>query len=107
LRIEVSNDLSQFIPTAFTPNEDGLNDFFEFDILGATNLDVNIWNRWGEKVFTNPNQLNGITQSNATGAWDGMHKGKKAAFDTYTYQIVVTYFNGKTEKIAGTVIVMR
>jgi gliding motility-associated-like protein len=107
IRIEVSNDLSQFIPTAFTPNADGLNDFFEFDILGATNLDVNVWNRWGEKVFSNPSQINGISQSNANGAWDGMFRGKKVQFDTYTYMIEVTYFNGKKDKVAGTVTVMQ
>jgi gliding motility-associated-like protein len=107
LKVEVSNDNSYFFPTAFTPNGDGLNDFFEFDVLGAVSFDVNIWNRWGEKVFSNPNQKNGIVQSAANGAWDGMFRGKKAQFDTYTYQIVVKYFDGTTENKAGTITVMQ
>jgi gliding motility-associated-like protein len=107
LQIEVGNDKSYFMPTAFTPNADGLNDFFEFDVLGAVSFDVNIWNRWGEKVFSNPNQKNGITQSAANGAWDGTFRGKKVQFDTYTYQIVVKYFDGTTENKAGTITVMQ
>lgn len=107
LQIEVSNDKSYFMPTAFTPNADGLNDFFEFDVLGAVSFEVNIWNRWGEKVFSNPNQKNGIAQSAVNGAWDGTFRGKKVQFDTYTYQIVVKYFDGTTENKAGTITVMQ
>ena len=48
---------SAFIPTAFTPNSDNLNDCFVFDILGATNIDISIFDRWGEKVYENPDLL--------------------------------------------------
>ena len=102
--VKVSNTASAFVPSAFTPNNDGLNDFFTMDILGATTIDVQIWNRWGEKVFSNPNQANGI---NASGAWDGTFRGKSVEYDTYTYQLVVTYFDGHTETVAGTVVVMK
>jgi gliding motility-associated-like protein len=102
--VKVSNTASAFVPSAFTPNGDGLNDFFTMDILGATTIDVQIWNRWGEKVFSNPSQANGI---GATGAWDGTFRGKSVEYDTYTYQLVVTYYDGHNETIAGTVVVMR
>jgi gliding motility-associated-like protein len=102
--VKVSNTASAFVPSAFTPNNDGLNDFFTMDILGATTIDVQVWDRWGEKVFSNPSQANGI---NAPGAWDGTFRGKPVQFDTYTYQLVVTYYDGHTETIAGTVVVMK
>jgi gliding motility-associated-like protein len=95
---------SIFIPSAFTPNGDGLNDRFEFDILGAVSADVQIWNRWGERVFNNPAQPNGI---NDTHGWDGTLSGKEVQYDTYTYQFVVTFFDGHQQTIAGTVVVMR
>jgi gliding motility-associated-like protein len=100
----VSDHPSIFIPSAFTPNGDGLNDRFEFDILGATSVNVDIWNRWGEKVFNNPAQPNG---TNDTHGWDGLFKGQAVPYDTYTYQFVVTYFDGHQETISGTVIVMK
>src|SRR5690606_33805662 len=103
LRIEVENDVVYFFPTAFTPNGDGLNDRFEFDVLGATEADVKIWNRWGEQVYHNPSQPNGFT---GLDGWDGTHRGKKAQFDTYTYQIVLTFFDGKKETVAGTITIL-
>ena len=86
-----------FMPTAFSPNGDGLNDFFTFDILGAKSVDVQIWNRWGEEVYSIANVKNG------TPTWDGTYKGQPAQIDTYTYQLVVTYSNGVIKTIAGTI----
>ena len=102
--VTVNTQSSVFIPSAFTPNNDGLNDYFVFDILGATTVDVHIWNRWGELVYSNPAQPNGIATTNA---WDGTFGGKKAEYDTYTYQFVVTYYDGRTQNMAGTVTLLR
>ena len=112
VRVTVSNQPSVFIPGGFTPNNDFMNDNFQFDILGATTVDVKIWNRWGNLVYSNPTQPNGISNeggkiaSNGIG-WDGKYNGDDVQFDTYTYQFDVTYFDGHHETKAGTVIVMR
>ena len=87
ITVYVSNELSKFIPSAFTPNGDGLNDRFEFDVLGATNLDIAVFNRWGQKIFADPAQPNGITGNNG---WDGKVDGKVAPFDTYVWKLKVT-----------------
>ena len=102
--VTVSRQPYVFIPSAFTPNGDGLNDRFEFDVLGAVSANVQIWNRWGENVFSNPAQPNGM---NDTHGWDGTFKGKNVEYDTYTYQFVVTYYDGHTQNMTGTVVVMR
>ncbi len=102
--IAVSNQPSTFFPTAFTPNGDGLNDRFEFDILGAKSADVSIYNRWGNLVFASPDQPNGI--SNKDG-WDGSFKGKLLEYDTYVYSIVVGYFDGAEKRFTGTVALMK
>lgn len=104
IRIEVNNEAVYFMPTAFTPNGDGLNDRFEFNVLGVTTADVKIWNRWGELVFSNPAQPNGFT---GVDGWDGTFRGKKAQFDTYTYQIELSFFDGRKETLAGTITVMQ
>lgn len=101
--VTVLNQPSQFIPTAFTPNGDGLNDRFEFDILGAKRIEMAIFNRWGERVYYNADQQNGITGSNG---WDGTIGGKRAPFDTYVYRMVITYFDGIEKTVEGTVAIM-
>ncbi|MFM2306829.1 MAG: hypothetical protein RLZZ367_1498, partial [Bacteroidota bacterium] len=102
--VGVSNELSAFIPSGFTPNGDGLNDRFEFDILGATNLDIAIYNRWGQQVYVNANQPNGINGSNG---WDGNFNGNPAPVDTYIWQMTITYFDGTSRTETGTVTLMR
>lgn len=51
-------------PKSFTPNDDGLNDFFQIEAEGValTNFDLVIYDRWGEQVFRTVNPQ---------GAWDG------------------------------------
>jgi gliding motility-associated-like protein len=102
--IIVENELAAFIPNSFTPNGDGLNDLFTFDILGATKIDIEIYSRWGERVFYNPNQANGV---GATDGWDGKKDGKALPDDTYVYKMRITYFDGVVRDKTGTVTIIR
>ncbi len=70
------------IPNIFTPNDDGNNDLFEFDVKNAANVEFTITNRWGNVMYEaeGPNP-----------AWDGKTKAGDMAEDgTYfiTYKIV-------------------
>jgi gliding motility-associated-like protein len=100
----VENELAVFIPTTFTPNGDGLNDLFTFDILGATKIDIGVYSRWGERVFYNANQTNGV---GATDGWDGKKDGKTLPDDTYVYQMKITYFDGVVRDKTGTITILR
>jgi gliding motility-associated-like protein len=93
-----------FIPTAFTPNGDGLNDRFEFDILGATTINVEVFDRWGKKVFSNSRQPNGLTGQDG---WDGSYEGKQMPLGTYVYQLDITYSDGRREQKTGTLVLMQ
>lgn len=104
LQITVLNQQSLFIPTAFTPNGDGLNDRFEFDILGVKTADVKIFDRWGNLIFEKANQKNGIGQNEG---WDGTFKGQPVQLDTYVYTILAKYFDGSEKKITGTIAIMK
>ncbi len=101
---------SAFIPNAFTPNSDNLNDYFEFDILGAKEIEISIFSRWGERVYYNPAQHNGIF--NNGDAWNGTKDDKTLPYDTYVYQMKVTYqdgirdFPGLMKEKAGTVTII-
>ncbi|HRP39898.1 MAG: gliding motility-associated C-terminal domain-containing protein [Chitinophagales bacterium] len=104
VRVVVKYAPQSFIPTAFTPNADGLNDYFNFDILGAKNIAVQVFDRWGNLIYDNPNQPNGTQSKNA---WDGTFKGTKANFETYVYTIKVTFWDETESTYTGTVAVMR
>jgi gliding motility-associated-like protein len=86
------------IPNAFTPNGDGLNDFFGVRFLGAvSNLKLSIYDRWGNRVFytNNPNQR-----------WDGNYKGKGVETGVFIYYVTVTTMCGDIVR-KGTVTLIR
>ena len=121
LTIEVSQETIPFIPSAFSPNGDGVNDCFAMNVLGAERLDVKVFNRWGEDIYHNPDQQNGPTGPDQTttldaldtycqtsgDAWDGTYQGEPVPAGAYVYQVAVTYFDGTSEVINGTVSVVR
>lgn len=102
--ITVLHQPSAFIPTAFSPNGDGLNDRFEFDILGSKNIALTIYSRWGNVVYSTDNQTNG---TDCRCGWDGTLAGKAMPYDTYVYKMKVTYFDDRVEDRAGTVTIMK
>jgi gliding motility-associated-like protein len=89
-----------YIPSAFTPNNDGKNDIFK--ALGKpllTNFKLQVYNRWGELVFETDDYSKG---------WDGKHKGSSSPSGVYVW--VVNYkkeSNDKSEVIKGTVTLLR
>jgi gliding motility-associated-like protein len=63
------NDVPLFIPEAFSPNGDGINDKFEMKgLLKYKSIQIEIVNRWGNVVYRSSNYGEG---SGITGVWDG------------------------------------
>jgi gliding motility-associated-like protein len=86
------------MPSAFTPNNDGLNDCFGVKHLGnISNLQFAIYSRWGQLIF--------FTKNSAE-CWDGTYKGEKLNPDVFVYQISGTTYCGKVYK-KGTVALIR
>ncbi len=75
------------VPNAFTPNGDNQNDIF---LLRGSGLDavqsIEIFNRWGERVFYSNDPLVG---------WNGRYLGNMQQVETYTYQIQLKNKNSK------------
>jgi len=67
-----------WIPNAFTPNGNGLNDVFKPVIKGVSNYKFLIFDRWGEKLFET---------NNINVGWDGTYKGKLCTNDVYVYKV--------------------
>lgn len=76
------------VPTAFTPNGDGLNDFFgPMNAVKADNFIFRIYNRWGQLIFESHNWLD---------QWDGKYKGIDQESTTYVWRL--TYIDKDTKK---------
>jgi gliding motility-associated-like protein len=79
-----------YMPSAFTPNDDGLNDIIYPVIQPGCNVSgyqFSIYNRWGERVFTTDRPGKG---------WDGMYKGEPADMGVYMYSL--QFFTGVYNK---------
>ncbi len=88
-----------YVPNAFSPNDDGINDFFEIYGEGFEILHLKIFNRWGGLVF------NG-TGNNAK--WNGGIKGKKAQSGVYVYLLeYLNVYNSQREINSGNVIILK
>jgi gliding motility-associated-like protein len=100
--IEIFKDCYIDIPNSFTPNGDGLNDyFFPRQLLsgGLTEFKMTIYNRWGQEIFQTLN-LNGR-------GWDGKFNDKEQPMDVYIYVIDLTMKNGYKEHYQGNVTLLR
>jgi gliding motility-associated-like protein len=93
------------LPNTFSPNGDGVNDYF-YVISGERVTRVNqfqIFSRWGEKVFETSNVL----PNDFSGGWNGMFKGKQAPAGTYVYVLLLGLTDGTTETYRGNITLMR
>ncbi len=86
-----------FLPNAFTPNNDGANDVLFVRSNFVTSMELNIYNRWGQKVFTSTNIANG---------WDGTFNGQLLQPDVFGYYLNVTCPNGEKYFTKGNITIL-
>jgi gliding motility-associated-like protein len=92
-------DCDIYIPSAFTPNGDGLNDVFKAkSYCNFSEFDLQIFNRWGEKVFESHNSDTG---------WDGTYLGSKMLSGIYVYFISYSTASHIANTAKGTVALIR
>lgn len=99
IRVWVVNQAALFVPTAFSPNGDGLNDYLKLLSVGYAKINFfRVFNRWGEAVF----QTDKIAEG-----WDGRYKGQHVDIGTYFWVLSVKDRFGKDEQIKGDVTLIR
>lgn len=86
------------VPSAFTPGKFGINGVVKVRGFGIKEMQWNIYNRWGQKVFASADPANG---------WDGYFKGKLQPMDVYTYTLDVTFSDGNKLKKTGDITLLR
>ncbi|MES2629499.1 MAG: PKD domain-containing protein, partial [Bacteroidota bacterium] len=90
--------VSLYIPNSFTPDGDGINDFFTVKSYCIESYQLDVWNRWGEKI---------ITISQDSPGWDGTFMGEECKTDSYPYRIVAVDYLGHKHHHLGKVTLMR
>lgn len=85
-------------PSAFSPNNDSVNDDFGATTKNVISYSVEIFNRWGQRVFSSDN----INQR-----WDGTYKGVAQEMGVYVYQGKVIYTDNTEEAFKGNVSLVR
>ena len=97
--VRVVKQGSYFMPSGFTPNNDGVNDRIRPILIGYTKLNYfSVYNRWGELIFNS---------KNINDSWDGTFKDQKCEMGTYFYTISVTDRNNKIDNYKGDFILIR
>ena len=86
--ILVNEAESFYVPNAFTPNGDGLNEIFSPKARAIKSYSIIIFDRWGQKIFESNDFSN---------EWDGTFKGKECKEDVYVWKI--NYINSKNKLI--------
>ena len=87
-----------YVPNAFSPNGDGINDVFSPEGEYVKTFDMQIFNRWGNVIYHSSNISNG---------WDGTKGGSRLEEDVYVYLINTTDALNKTHSFKGTVTLLR
>ena len=97
--IEVGPGPKVYIPNAFSPNGDGVNDYFS--VYGTTlqSVGMTIFDRWGERVFD--------SGTNQWASWDGTYKGVLESPGVYVYYVRLVYLDGSQETKEGSLTLIR
>src|SRR5690606_10778064 len=87
-----------FVPKAFSPNGDGVNDILYVRGESIDVVEFIIYDRWREKMF----ETNNLSQG-----WDGTFRGKALPPDVYGYYLYVECIGGDTYTERGNVTIIR
>ena len=88
-----------YIPNAFTPNDDGVNDFFEPKVLYIKEYHLLIFNRWGEEIFES---------FDSKYLWDGKTKNNEGIMDgIYVYKFSYKDSQNKLKQIIGKITLLK
>ncbi len=95
-KVKIFPVLNLYLPNAFSPNKDGLNEVFKPIGTAIKGYKLTIYNRWGAKIFQGKNR-----------GWDGTYNGQKATAGAYFYTLYATGNFGKPIQKDGMVQLIR
>ncbi|HQQ93748.1 MAG TPA: gliding motility-associated C-terminal domain-containing protein [Bacteroidia bacterium] len=96
--VRVEDDFALYVPNAFSPNHDGLNDQFQAKGTGFSGFSMDIFDRWGALLFHS---------SDLSQGWDGYYRGDLCKSDAYTWIIQFYKPGNKLESRSGELLLIR
>lgn len=98
--VRITPDFMIYIPNAFTPDANGLNDGFRIygEGIQKEGFEFRIFNRWGEQVFS---------AFDPEAQWFGDFNGKPVEGGVYVYSVLLKTYNNKIKDYRGHVVVLR
>jgi len=99
--IRIDEDYSLYVPNAFSPNSDGVNEVFKAVGFGVKDFKMYIFDRWGNQVFFTDDLYKG---------WDGRFQSKGEDIvqeDVYVWKIEAKDIKGKKHQLAGIVSLLK
>ncbi|HRH02674.1 MAG TPA: PKD domain-containing protein, partial [Bacteroidia bacterium] len=96
----ILGEFTYYVPNSFSPNNDGVNDFFEGGGIGIVSEELSIYDRWGILLY--------YEQGNKP-KWDGKNQSdkKEVQEDVYIYEIVVKDIFNKSHRYSGQLTLFR
>ncbi|MEO0641036.1 MAG: gliding motility-associated C-terminal domain-containing protein, partial [Bacteroidota bacterium] len=98
--LEIVPDGVLYIPNAFTPNGDGLNDIFipKAFLFGYKDYRLTVWNQWGQLIYSTTDPTEG---------WDGTFNGRDSPGGGYLWEAEIIGPRDKIESFKGTITLLR
>jgi hypothetical protein len=90
--LHINYMVNVLMPSAFSPNNDLINDVFAPGGVGMTQYRMEIFNRWGEKIYDAEN-----------GSWNG----ENAMVGIYVYVVRLVDYNGRVHHLSGTINLLK
>ena len=102
--VEVDDSINFFTPNIFSPDGDGINDYFNVfsDVPGLIVEHLRIYDRWGEIIYHGENLDATFDQG-----WDGTFNGEQVNPGVYVFVFDLVVPGGRKEKLHGSVTVLR
>lgn len=99
IHITIFKESRVYVPSGFTPNNDGLNDLLKPYLIGIKSLDYfTVYNRWGQIIFNSKDRGAG---------WDGYYKGSAQPTGVYIWRLRAVDYVGKVYELKGTTTLIR
>jgi gliding motility-associated-like protein len=105
INITIVPETEIYIPNAFSPNGDGLNDFFTVYTNERVDhiLELNIFDRWGEHIFQRQN----FVPNEPDMGWDGRFRGREMGAGVFVYTAEMMMVNGEKKSLSGNVSLVK
>ncbi|MBK9106938.1 MAG: gliding motility-associated C-terminal domain-containing protein [Saprospiraceae bacterium] len=97
-------DYNVFYPNVFSPNEDGVNDYWNVTLgSGYRGVSLEIFDRWGNRSYTMTNDEIG----NGDIGWNGIYKGQKCLPGVYVFKLILKDDQNQVKHVVGTISLLR